>query len=89
MLCCPHYSRLSTTLNNIVELESGVTKQNKIVNNCEHCGQPNILDINILTCFATSYNERVDTSDQKRLSIVDLYFAKIAHYYAKFSKQSD
>ena len=42
MFCCPHYSRLLTILNNVVEPESGVTMLKNIVENCEQCGQQNI-----------------------------------------------
>jgi hypothetical protein len=47
MFCCPHCSHLSTILNNIVEPESGVTILFNIVDNCEQCGQQNIVQ----SCF--------------------------------------
>ena len=43
MFCCPHCSRLLTTLNNIVEPESGVTILFNNVNSLEQCGQQNIV----------------------------------------------
>ena len=39
----PHCLSLSTTLNNIVEPESGVTMLFNVVNNLEQCGQHNIV----------------------------------------------
>jgi hypothetical protein len=47
MFCCPRCSHLSTILNNIVEPESGVTTLFSIVDNCEQCGQQNIVQ----SCF--------------------------------------
>jgi hypothetical protein len=47
MFCCPRCSHLSTILNNIVEPESGVTILFNIVDNCEQCGQQNIVQ----SCF--------------------------------------
>ena len=43
MFCCPHCSELLTILNNVVEPESGVTILKNIVDNCEQCGQQNIV----------------------------------------------
>jgi hypothetical protein len=45
MFCCPRCSHLSTILNNIVEPESGLLFN--IVDNCEQCGQQNIVQ----SCF--------------------------------------
>ena len=39
MFCCLHCSQLSTILNNIVEVELGVTMLNSIVDNCEQYGE--------------------------------------------------
>ena len=47
MFCSPSCSHLSTILNNIVESESGVTILFNIVDNCEQCGQQNIVQ----SCF--------------------------------------
>jgi hypothetical protein len=47
MFCCPRCLHLSTMLNNIVEPESGVTILFNIVDNCEQCGQQNIVQ----SCF--------------------------------------
>ena len=47
MFCCQRCSHLSTILNNIVEPESGVTISFNIVDNCEQCGQQNIVQ----SCF--------------------------------------
>ena len=44
---CPHCTHLSTILNNIVEPESGLTILFNIVDNCEQCGQQNIVQ----SCF--------------------------------------
>ena len=55
MFCCPRCSNLSTILNNIVEpelgvtilFELGVTILFNIIDNCEQCGQQNIVQ----SCF--------------------------------------
>jgi hypothetical protein len=47
MFCCPCCSHLSTILNNVVEPESGVAILFNIVDNCEQCGQQNIVQ----SCF--------------------------------------
>ena len=47
MFCNPHCSKLSITLNNIVEPESSVTMLNNIVDNIEKRGQQN----NDQSCF--------------------------------------
>ena len=43
IFCCPHCSRLSTILNNIVKPESGVTILFNTVNSLEQCGQQNVV----------------------------------------------
>ena len=43
MFCCPHCSELLPKLNDVVEPESGVTMLKNIVDNCEQCGQQNIV----------------------------------------------
>ena len=43
MFCCPHCSGLWTILDNVVEPELGVTMLKNIVDNCEQCGQQNIV----------------------------------------------
>jgi hypothetical protein len=55
MFCCPRCSHLSTILNNIVEPESGVAILFNIVDNCEQCGQHNIVQ----SCFHQYYNNLI------------------------------
>ena len=55
MLCGPHCSHLSTILNNMVEPESGGTILFNIVDNCEQCGQQNIVQ----SCFRQYCNNLI------------------------------
>ena len=74
MFCCPHCSKLSTILNNIVEPESGVTMLNNIADNYEEHGQQNMVQSRFLINFATTwlflamYSELNDTVGQRRCS---------------------
>ena len=47
MFCCSHCSKLSKTLNNIVESELVVTMLNDIVDNSEQCGQKNFVQSDV------------------------------------------
>ena len=47
MFGCPHCSKFSTILNDIVESELVVTMLNNIVDNYEQCGQQNFVQ----SCF--------------------------------------
>jgi hypothetical protein len=78
MFCCPRCSHLSTILNKIVELESGVTILFNIVDSCEQCGQQNIVQ----TCFHQHCNNLIVFS--RVLSLDYLLLQQLLYYFHNY-----
>ena len=81
MLCGPHCSHLSTILNNMVEPESGVTILFNIVDNCEQCGQQNIVQ----SCFHQYCNNLIVFScvkqQRNKMAVNASYANEFSDYY--------
>ncbi len=70
MCCCPHCSQLSTIMFSIVKPDLGSTVLFHVVDNCQQCGQKNIVQfvcrLRVLGCvlcfFLTVFYKTMDNS---------------------------
>ena len=70
MLRCPHCSQLSTIMFSIVSPDSGSTILFHIVDNCEQCGQQNIVIIIIIIIIIIFIQEA---------PLTEVFFREVLH----------